>query len=67
MHYVKDPEEALGNAHICFVFTEWNQIKELKAERFKALMQTPLVYDGRNVFDKKEMADNQVEYYSMGR
>lgn len=67
MHYVKDPEEALGNAHICFVFTEWNQIKELKAERFKALMQTPLVYDGRNVFDKKAMADNQVEYYSMGR
>lgn len=67
MHYVKDPEEALGNAHICFVFTEWNQIKELKAERFKELMQTPLVYDGRNVFDKKEMADNQVEYYSMGR
>lgn len=67
IHYVKEPEKALENAHICFIFTEWEKIKLLKPETFRQLMQTPLLYDGRNVFDKKEMADNGVEYYSIGR
>ena len=30
-------------------------------------MQTPLVYDGRNVYDVNEMRENGIEYYSIGR
>ncbi|MCM1262397.1 MAG: UDP-glucose/GDP-mannose dehydrogenase family protein [Butyrivibrio sp.] len=67
IHYVDSPQEALKAANICFVFTEWDEIKALKAAEFKELMRTPLVYDGRNVFGVKEMKDAGVEYYSIGR
>ncbi|MFK4786233.1 UDP-glucose dehydrogenase family protein, partial [Fusobacterium sp. MFO224] len=64
--YVNNIEEALENANVCFVFTEWKEIRELKPESFK-LMRTPLVYDGRNIYDVEEMKENNIEYYSIGR
>ncbi len=65
--YVDNPEKALEGANICFIFTEWKEISEVPARRYKELMQTPLVYDGRNVYDIAEMKENGVEYYSIGR
>ena len=65
--YVESPEKALENANICFVFTEWAEIKAIPAGTYKELMQTPLVYDGRNVYDVVEMKEKGIEYYSIGR
>ena len=65
--YVGKPEEALEDANVCFVFTEWNEFREIAPETFKKLMRTPLVYDGRNLFDPKKMKAAGVEYYSIGR
>ena len=65
--YVENPEEALKNANVCFIFTEWNEIKEIKPEIYKKLMKTPLVYDGRNIYKLKDMKEAKVEYYSIGR
>ena len=67
MHYVDSAQLALAGAHICFIFTEWKEIKEIKAEEFKELMHTALVYDGRNLYDIHSMKDAGVEYYSIGR
>ena len=65
--YVDSPEDALKGANICFIFTEWKEIKEVPAGSYKQLMQTPLVYDGRNVYSVADMKENGVEYYSIGR
>lgn len=65
--YVADIEEALAGANVCFIFTEWGEIKAVKPEDYKRLMKTPLVYDGRNIYDLAEMKDAGVEYYSIGR
>lgn len=65
--YVSSAEEALKGTHLCFVFTEWPEIRNLKPETFKQLMHTPLVYDGRNLYSPKEMREAGVEYYSIGR
>ena len=65
--YVDTPEEALKDANVCFVFTEWGEIKALKPADFKNLMRTALVYDGRNLYGLDEMKDAGVEYYSIGR
>ena len=67
IHYVENAETALKDAHICFIFTEWKEIKALRPEVFRNEMQTPLVYDGRNIFNLREMKDSGVEYYSIGR
>lgn len=65
--YVERIEDALQDANVCFVFTEWGEIKAVTPDVYKSLMRTPLVYDGRNLYDVKEMENAQVEYYSIGR
>lgn len=67
MNYVSSPKEALDAANICFVFTEWGEVKELAPEVFREKMHTPLVYDGRNLYDPEAMKKAGVEYYSIGR
>lgn len=67
MNYVSDVNEALDKANICFVFTEWQEIKAVTASEFKEKMHTPLVYDGRNLFNPTDMKEAGVEYYSIGR
>ena len=65
--YVESPEKALVGANICFVFTEWPEIKGVTPAQYKELMRTPLVYDGRNLYTLQEMKDAGIEYYSIGR
>ena len=60
-------EEALKEAAICFIFTEWQEIKAVKPEEYKNLMRIPLVYDGRNLYKPEEMQEVGIEYYSIGR
>lgn len=67
VHYVTSAEETLDMANICFAFTEWDEIRQVKPETFVSRMQTPLVYDGRNIFDKEAMKSAGVEYYGIGR
>lgn len=65
--YVKNPEEALKGANVCFIFTEWGEIKAVEPRTYKELMRTPLVYDGRNIYKVEYMYESGVEYYSIGR
>lgn len=67
IQYVSRPEEALNGANICFIFTEWEEIRTIAPETFKELMQIPLVYDGRNLYHLDKMKNAGVEYYSIGR
>ncbi len=67
MTYVSSVGEALDKAHICFVFTEWPEIKAVMPVEFKERMHTPLVYDGRNLYPIEAMKEAGVEYYSIGR
>ncbi|WP_444684980.1 UDP-glucose dehydrogenase family protein [Alkalicoccus luteus] len=67
MAYVSDVEEALKDANVCFIFTEWGEVKTVTPEKYKELMRTPLVYDGRNIYGIEEMREAGVEYHSIGR
>lgn len=67
IEYVKDPIEALTGANICFIFTEWDEIKKITPEMFVKYMRSPLVYDGRNLYPLDAMKHAGVEYYSIGR
>lgn len=67
IHYATNIEEAIKDANVCFIFTEWEQIKKFKPRKYKELMKMPIIYDGRNIYDTKEMKKNEIEYYSIGR
>lgn len=65
--YVNSPEEALNDANMCFIFTEWPQVKEVSPAKYKETMRTAIVYDGRNIYGLDEMKNAGVDYYSIGR
>ncbi|MGN1327434.1 MAG: UDP binding domain-containing protein, partial [Clostridia bacterium] len=65
IEYANTPQEALKNADVCFIFTEWNEIKQVRPEDYKKMMKTPLIYDGRNIYELEQMKG--IEYYSIGR
>jgi len=65
--YVNTPEEALKGADLVFIFTEWNEIKSLDLNVYEELMNTPIIFDGRNCYGINEVKVRKVEYYSVGR
>ncbi|MHA7966129.1 UDP-glucose dehydrogenase family protein [Paenibacillus sp. CAU 1782] len=65
--YTESAEEALDGANVCFIFTEWGEIKAIQPEAYRKLMRTPLVYDGRNLYSVAAMKAAGVEYHSIGR
>lgn len=65
--YVDNIEQALSGANVCFIFTEWGEVKAVSPETYKNLMKTPLVYDGRNIYRVEQMQEAGVEYHSIGR
>ncbi|MEG2898669.1 MAG: nucleotide sugar dehydrogenase, partial [Eubacterium sp.] len=67
INYVTTPQEAIGGANVCFIFTEWDEIKKIAPMDYKKLMRTALVYDGRNIYEPPKMKIAGVEYYSIGR
>lgn len=65
--YVDSAKDALLDADICFVMTEWPECKEVKAEEFTKLMKKAVVYDGRNIYMPEEMRNAGIEYHCIGR
>lgn len=65
--YTTSIEKAVQGAEICFIMTEWEDIVTFEPSRYKELMKKALVFDGRNCYEPKVMANVGVEYYSIGR
>jgi UDPglucose 6-dehydrogenase len=65
--YARDQYSALAGAEALVVATEWNVFRHPNFDRMKNLMKTPLVFDGRNLFDPARMREMGFEYYSVGR
>lgn len=49
------------------VVTEWNEFKHLDLERVKGLLRTPVIYDGRNIYDPMLMSELGFVYRAIGR
>ena len=64
---VNNIAETLKNADICFIFTEWQQIKEMNLKLFEKNMRKPIILDGRNCFELNQIKDYRVIYESIGR
>lgn len=67
LEYCKSVEDTIKDTDICFIFTEWDYVKNMDTSLFEKLMKKPIILDGRNCFDLKDMAENKVVYESIGR
>lgn len=65
--YVSNPEDALKDSDMVFIFTEWKEIKAIEIKKYMELMKTPIIFDGRNCFRLEEVKETKIDYYSIGR
>lgn len=65
--YCETIEETLKDADICFIFTEWPEVKVLNPSVFVEKMRHPIVIDGRNCFSVKDIKGVPMVYESIGR
>lgn len=65
--YMKDKYEALEGADALVIVTDWDEFKEPDWNKVQKLLQSPIVIDGRNMFDKKDMEKKGFVYHSVGR
>ncbi len=59
--------EALKGADALLIVTEWNEFRRPDFERMKSLMKKPVIFDGRNIYDPKEMKEKGFIYFGIGR
>ena len=65
--YHKVNYDALQDADALVLVTEWNEFRRPDFERMKKLMKSPVIFDGRNVYEPQHMEALGFTYYSMGR
>jgi UDPglucose 6-dehydrogenase len=61
------PLEAAQDAEALILATEWKEFANQDFEEVRKRMHTPLVFDGRNLFDPKTMRDFGFTYHAVGR
>ena len=59
--------DALKGADALAILTEWNEFREPDFPRMRSLMRAPVIFDGRNLFDRALMRENGFIYHSIGR
>lgn len=64
--YVTDPYEALNNADCLLLVTEWKEFRIPDFQQMKALLKNPVIFDGRNIYEEKELQDAGFEYFCIG-
>jgi UDPglucose 6-dehydrogenase len=67
LHYADDDYAALEGADALLICTEWNEFRRPDFVKVKDLLKTPLIFDGRNLYEPKRMAQHGFDYYSIGR
>lgn len=67
LHFTSDMYSALEGADALFIFTEWSQYRSPDFDRIKSLMKTPLIFDGRNLYNPEKMKEKGFTYVSIGR
>jgi UDPglucose 6-dehydrogenase len=65
--YAVNPYDAATDTDALLVLTDWEQFASLDLRRIRSALKSPIIIDGRNLFDPKIMAEQGFFYYSVGR
>jgi UDPglucose 6-dehydrogenase len=66
VEFVDEQYEALIDADALFLITEWPEFKFPNFKVIKKLMAGTVIFDGRNIYDAKEMAGEGIDYFGIG-
>jgi len=68
IQYADSLAEAVLHADAIFIVTEWDEIKGMDLSNLLGSVKMPIVFDGRNCFEEKDLQTcASIEYYSIGR
>jgi UDPglucose 6-dehydrogenase len=66
VEYYENWEDALRDADVAVVQSDWEEVRNICAEDFKRLLKSPIVVDGRRTFNPSDMILKGVKYYGIG-
>lgn len=66
IEYSKNEYEALENTDALLIVTEWADFRAPNFEKIKKLILNPIIFDGRNIYDTKELNELGFEHYGIG-
>ena len=64
--YAKNSYYALKNSDALLLLTEWNEFRHPDFDIIKNLMKTPIIFDGRNQYNRSRITSRGFEYICMG-
>ncbi len=67
IYYAKNAYDALEGADAMLLITEWNEFREPDFEKVKKLLNQPIIFDGRNQYDKDNLQKMGFEYFCVGK
>ncbi|BAR50715.1 nucleotide sugar dehydrogenase [Tannerella forsythia KS16] len=67
IHYAKDIYEAVTDADVLMIVTEWKEFRLPSWPKIKQQMKTPLILDGRNIYNMHEIEEAGFTYHCIGR
>lgn len=67
IHYAKDIYEAVTDADVLMIVTEWKEFRLPSWLRIKQQMKMPLILDGRNIYNMHEIEEAGFTYHCIGR
>jgi UDPglucose 6-dehydrogenase len=65
--YAAKSYDALKGADALLIVTEWHEFREPDFARMRKLMRSPLIFDGRNIYEPQQMKAHGFTYRSIGR
>jgi UDPglucose 6-dehydrogenase len=65
--YCDDQESTLQGADALVVVTEWQVFRSPDFEEIKQALGEPVIFDGRNIYDPKQLKEAGFSYYAIGR
>lgn len=66
IQYVDSWEEALKDADLAVIQTDWQEIKDIRPHTFKQLMKEPIIIDGRRTYNPERFEDSGIIYRGIG-
>lgn len=67
LRYAADVYEAAKDADAVLILTDWKEFAKIDLVRLNQAVRSPIVIDGRNLYNPQEMLDHGFTYISMGR
>ena len=65
--YADNPDAALVGADALAIVTEWKEFRSPDFERIASTLKTPVIFDGRNLYEPKVVRDAGIDYQPIGR